>query len=320
MAAIKMLSRRGEAIKGALVAHIAPLLATDKKLKAGEVDAIILACDAAPYKKQRPIIAKAFTEAFKPRLAKDDLDPDTVKELLLALAQGSQPSDEDGEGDEPEDGDDSAVETQAGGGIQPGDNPDGGTQGGGTPQMQTPAVPEVDHGKAISDIIAKSGMSPEDQEACNGHIQALGAPKHANDKFPPKTGKEGNMGAETAAKPDFLTKPAMDAALLKVSADTRKETIAEMAARWEAVKAVKPIIGDVNPMAFDTADAIYLAALDHAGVKLPKNTHPSAYATLVSMHLSGAAEKAKQEGRRPAMDATVAKTLAERYKNAPKLG
>ena len=302
MAAIKMLSRRGEAIKGALVAHIAPLLAADKKLKAGEVDAIILACDAAPYKQQRPIILKAFTEAFKPRLAKDDLDPDTVKELLLALAQGSQPSDDPDTGDEPEDGDDSAVEA-------PVADPGAGDPGAGSGEP-------VDHGKAISDIIAKSGMSPEDQEACNGHIQALGSPKHATDKFPPKTGKEGKMGTEV--KPDFLTKPAMDAALLKNSEETKKATRLEMCAMFDAAKAVKPIVGDVNPMAFDSAEAIYEAALDHAKVA-HKDVHPSAFASLVAMHLSGVAEKARTP-RLPAMDAAEVKTLAERYKNAPKLG
>lgn len=314
MAAIKMLSRRGEAIKGALVAHIAPLLAADKKLKAGEVDAIILACDAAPYKKQRPIIAKAFTDTFKPRLAKDDLDPDTVKELLLALAQGSQPSDDDGEGDEPEDGDDSAVEMQSGGGTQKGDDPDGGLQGG-KPQTQQQAVQEVDHGKALSDLVAGSGMSPEDMEAANGHIQALGATKHATDKFPPKPGKEGKMGTENAGeKPDFLTKPAMDAAL----ADNTKKIMADMGARFVAVKAVKPIVGEVDPMSFDSADAIYLAALDHAGVPT-KNVHPSAYPTLLTMHINGQADKNRRP-QTPAMDAAAAKTFAERYKNAPKLG
>lgn len=321
MADIKILSRKGEAIKGALVAHVAPLLAADKKLKAGEIDTIILACDAAPYKKQRPIITKAFVEAFQPRMAKDDLDPDTVKELLLALAQGSQPSDDDGMGDEPEDGDDSAVEVE----------PDG-TGGGaaGNPQEGAQATPE-DHGKALSGLIAKagSGLSPEEMEEGNRHIQALGSkpavqkPKPpvaaatsaaapaavATDKFPPKEKK-----MEPEVKPDFLTKPAMDAAL----AAERKNTMTEMGQRFEAAKLVRPIVGEVNPMLFDSAEAILRAALDHAGVAT-KDVHASALKTIVEMHLKDAAKK-DRGGRLPAMDGAAAKSFAEKYPNAPKLG
>ena len=122
---------------------------------------------------------------------------------------------------------------------------------------------------------------------------------------------------EPEKKPDFMTKPAMDAALAQVATTIKKETLADAGARFEACKLVQPIIGEVNPMLFDSADAIYQKALETAKVPF-EGVHPSAFKSLVAMHLSMTNTKVREP--RIVGDAAVAKTLNEKFPNAPKRG
>lgn len=78
-------------------------------------------------------------------------------------------------------------------------------------------------------------------------------------------------------------KKAMDAAITKARADT----IAEMNAIFAAKSKVAPIVGDIT-VAMDSAASVYKFALDTAGVAT-KGVHPSAFETLVDMHLKASA-------------------------------
>ena len=69
---------------------------------------------------------------------------------------------------------------------------------------------------------------------------------------------------EEQPAPEAITQTAMDAAL----ETSRKATIAEVGARFQAAKDVHAVVGDVDALAADSAESIYKMALDAKGVDL----------------------------------------------------
>ena len=69
-------------------------------------------------------------------------------------------------------------------------------------------------------------------------------------------------------------KAAMDAALRSASSRAEAKVVAKFRALSAAASAVRPVLGDIDPLAFDSADGIYGAALRKLGIDTTK--HPRA--------------------------------------------
>ena len=69
-------------------------------------------------------------------------------------------------------------------------------------------------------------------------------------------------------------KAAMDAALHSASARAEAKVVAKFRALSAAAEAVRPVLGSIDPLAFDSADGIYGAALRKMGIDTSK--HPRA--------------------------------------------
>ena len=69
-------------------------------------------------------------------------------------------------------------------------------------------------------------------------------------------------------------KTAMDAALRAASTRAEAKVVAKFRALSAAASAVRPVLGDIDPLAFDSADSIYGAALKAQGVDVRR--HPKA--------------------------------------------
>jgi hypothetical protein len=257
----RIITKQGATVKGALAAYLVPRIATDKALKPGELDKLFMdkKLTVAPFKKQIPVLADAAKALVKDRLAKD-ADVEDLEELLEAL----------GEEDLGEDKDKGLVKDED--------------------DMATDADP----GEELMKCLAECNIPEDLLEKINGLVSQLGKPAGAaQDDAGGKPGEE-----KPAKKPDNaapmkevpVQKPAMDAAIktatdaaIKTATDAAvKATKDTMAALFTAANDVKPHVGHVDALAFDSADAIYKMALDQMGVKT-EGVHPSAYKELLRL-------------------------------------
>ena len=267
----RKITKQGHTVKGALAAYFAPRLAADKALKPGELDKLFQdeKLKVAPYKKQIPILVDAAKALTKDRLAKD-ADVEDLAELLEALS--GEDLDEDFE-----EGEDKGLVK---------DEDDMGMDDAGTELMK---------------CLAECSIPEELLEKINGLVSQLGKPAAAQDDFPPAKPAAKPAVAAGPAKPAAnaapmkevpVTKPALDAAL----AANTKATQTHIASLFTAARDVEPILGRVDALAFDSADAMYRMALDQAGVKT-EGVHPTAYKTLLQF---------ASERPTPAFDSTIA--------------
>lgn len=158
-------------------------------------------------------------------------------------------------------------------------------------------------GAAICELLKNQGI-PDDVLAKIS--AALGA--GASDEDPEEKKEEIKEKVEEV-KEKKDDKPAMDAAT--VTANVR----AEFKAIREAEIAVKPLVGEIDSMAMDSAEAIYRFALDSMGVK-HKGVHSSALPALIDM------AKTKTESKAPTklgMDSASSKSFEAMFPNASKL-
>ncbi|OZI59937.1 DUF2213 domain-containing protein [Bordetella genomosp. 11] len=170
------------------------------------------------------------------------------------------------------------------------------------PADPDPADPDLANddelmGKLRELISAK--LSPE---LAGQVMKALGEPEGAADSPPEFEGKPKD--------PEMVSKPAMDSAIQKATAEAEQKVIQRMQAVRIAEQEVRPLVGDV--VAMDSAEDVYKFALDAAGVDL-KDVPPAAYRSLVKMQLQHAAV---QKTPRVAMDAKAEKGFADAYPHA----
>lgn len=256
--AIKI-TKRGHTVKGALAVYLTPRLAADKALKPGELHKLIADLKPAAAKEQIPILVDGVKKLVEGRLIKD-LDVEDLPDLLEALAE-QQECDED----EEDDLDDKKPI---------GDEDD---------DLMTD-----DPGVKLMELLGKCNLPADTLEQVNQLVTELGKggePKPMKDGCPPKKGE----GAPMAEVP--VTKPAMDAAIAASKEAVKKSTREELGALFSASEAVAPVVGKIDTLAFDSAEAIYKYALDHLQVKCD-GVHPSAYKTLLDMATKASSEKA----------------------------
>ena len=317
----RKITTQGQTVKGALAAYVAPKLAADKAIKPGELDALLKSIKPGAYDKQIPLIASAVKTTFGKRLAQD-LDLEDLPDILEALKNASEEEEEEGEemdgedkfkakdeddedvsGDDDDDDGDSEhdVETEE----------EGEAEGG----EEEPGESESHPGIKLMKMLSGYDIPSEDLEQMNGLITALSKgeggsvkDKSVKDEFPEGAAKPfEKKGGKKEPEAEAITKPAMDAALKAHEKATREN----LSALFAAAEAVAPIIGKVDTLAFDSADAIYALALKEVGVPT-EGVHPSAYKTLLQF-----ANTRKPERVMVAADAVAADEFEKRYTTIP---
>ena len=266
----RKITKLGHAVKGALGVYLAPRLAADGALNPGELTALLKSIPQGPFNTQVPLISDAVKKTFKGRLAAD-ADVEDLADLLEAL--GGEP-DEDDEGEE---------------GLEDG-SPKGAKDDDGEEGIASDDGP----GEKLMEMLGQYNIPASDLETINQLITQLSQPE-AEDAFLPK-GKKPAIGkpAVSAAPANAAPmkevpsmKPAMDRKTVDeivnaaVLAD-RKNTQAHLASLYDAASQVKPFVGEINVLAFDSADAIYKLALDAHSIET-KGVHPSAYRQLLQL-------------------------------------
>lgn len=159
-------------------------------------------------------------------------------------------------------------------------------------------------GAAICELLKNQGIPDDVLAKISAALGAGASDEELEDK---EVVKEKEKEVEKEKEKD--DKPAMDAAT--VTANVR----AEFKAIREAEIAVKPLVGEIDSLAMDSAEAIYRFALDSLGVK-HKGVHSSALPALIDM------AKTKTESKAPTklgMDSASSKSFETMFPNASKL-
>ena len=304
---IRKITSQGHRVLGALATYLAPKMAADKALKPGELDSVIKSIKPDVFANQINGIVGTVNDKFKDRLAQDaTLDPSEIKELMEAIEPFEDDLEELGEGgEEGEEGEDDDL----GEGGEEGEDDD------------LPIVEEGNPGEKLMALLKECNIPEDKLMEMNELINKIATPK-GGDEFPLKSEEEKPKGEFPPKKEDKPTgefppkkenepmdKPqAMDAKTIE------KNITTNIAARFAAAKEVLPFVGEVDPLAFDSADGIYQFALKNGGIET-KDVHPSAFKSLLPL-------LTRSDEVRPApiaMDAKEAKSLTEKYPHAPGL-
>ncbi len=148
----------------------------------------------------------------------------------------------------------------------------------------------------------KGKLSPEDYAAFEAALTEGG------DDL---AGDEEEDGGE---KPEVVTKAAMDAAIASAVAKAKNDAAREQAAITTALRTVRPWVGELA-MSFDSAEGVLRHTLGLLGVSKSKTIHASALEDLLLAQPKPNARSTE----RPAMDASAAKSYAERFPNAARV-
>ncbi|MBQ9067875.1 MAG: hypothetical protein IJ131_02280, partial [Eggerthellaceae bacterium] len=127
--------------------------------------------------------------------------------------------------------------------------------------------------KAAADACGLDAESPEFQKAFAegvkyGEGKEKEEPKHL-DRLHESEGMK--RFEEKKAMDEEEVKAAMDAAMKKAGADAEARTMKKFRALSAAADAVRPVLGNIDALAFDSADDIYGAALRKMGVNIAKH-------------------------------------------------
>jgi len=280
-----VLTRKGAVTLGALAGYLKPKLAQDAKLDMALLVPGLDGLTAKNFKDKRPTIIAGLKVLTKDKLAKD-ASIDDVVELLDTL-----------ETIEPAEVVEAAIADPKGLGRE----------------ADPAAAKDADDAEVRAFL--KGKLSDEDiEKVCammgTGAAMDETAEEKAKRELAEKTAKD----AENEKLKSMVTKPAMDAAItaaVKIATDTANKTQREIR---DAEKAVRPFVGDLA-MAHDSADAVYRTALTTLGVKID-GIHPSAYPAILGMQPVPGSKKTPVV----AMDAAGAKSFADRYPDAVKIG
>jgi hypothetical protein len=265
----RKITKLGHTVKGALGAYIRPRLAADAAFKPGELDQLLKEVPVASFKEQIPLITKSVKTTFKDRFAADS-KLDDLEEMLEELQEGDDP-------DDLEEGEDKKAKDK---------------KGGATDEDDMGEDAEENPGEKLMKMLGTYDIPDDDLETLNGLISSMskagGKDKKAKDekkdskmKDEKKDGKKDDKN-DAPMKEVPVTKPAMDAAIKLASDTAAKETRKQLAELYDAAAKVKPYVGDINVLAFDSASSIFKMALDAHEVET-KDVHPSAYSSLLQL-------------------------------------
>ena len=263
----------GHRVLGALVSYLVPRLAADAAFKPGELDGPLVKLIPRKYDRQIPGIVGVVKEQFKNRLAQD-ADLDDLPEILEAL--GVDPDDLEGE--------DKKMNKDKKGKDEEFDDTteDAGGKGKVLAILRELKIPE-DKLKEIQEALAEDEEGDGDakgEAAKKKEEEMEAADKKAKDKkaADKKAKDEENKGEGIEPKD---VRQAMDAAMPAIIKATSKS----VADRFQAAKDVLLILGEIQPLAFDSASDIYKEALTKEKWET-KGVHPDAFKPMVTALLA----------------------------------
>lgn len=160
----------------------------------------------------------------------------------------------------------------------------------------------------------------DDPEKFRAAVEALLKRQEPDGDEPPAKDAEEDKAAPAAkdedkGNPNMVTKAAMDAALVKVRTEATKDAMKLANDIRTAEREVEPVVGVLSG-AFDSAGAVYAAALDARGVDRMGVTDPKA---LQAMFAIDAKNAAAPRPRPVAMDAKLSDDFSKRFPNAGRL-
>ena len=168
------------------------------------------------------------------------------------------------------------------------------------PEEEPPVASDCDTEQILA-ALREAGV-PEDKIAAVAAALAPATDEEPEDKKP---GTEKD-NVET------VSKPAMDAAIKKATAQIAQKAAENFRAIREAESEVRPLIGEV--VAMDSAEDVYRTALEQLNIDLT-HVHPSAYRSMVKY----AIEQKNSKAPRIAMDSSAASSFAADFPTAGKL-
>lgn len=296
-----LLSRKAAVAHGALLVHLAPLLAQDAKI---DLTPYLAKVTNKNFKTGRDAIVAGIAKATKGKLAQDAaLDLEAIAQVLEAL-----------EGVEPAEDNDNAG---AGEGGSSGEGGSGSVPqaGGGSPATGSNPAVDADPLAAIKEFL-KGKISDEDLAKLD---ELTAAPAQDGETEEEKAAREAKEKADMDKSK--IDKPAMDAAIAAaVTLATKNATDAANKAQRdirEAEKFVQPWVGEL--LAQDSAEAVERAAA--VALKIPgaETVHASALRALISMVPKPGA-KPVREPAVIAQDAASIKGFASRFPEAGRIG
>lgn len=162
------------------------------------------------------------------------------------------------------------------------------------PNAAVPAKPD-DKNKKVMDALRKKGMSEDDISEIGGML-----------------GSEPSEDAAPDKKPDMVTKSAMDEAIAAAVAKTQ----AGNKAKGEAIEIARGYVGNISPMAYDTAEDVLRATLGTLGVDHKELPVEALKPLLLKLPKPGSTTTAPTT---LAMDAKAAEGYAARFPQAGRL-
>jgi hypothetical protein len=277
-----VLSRKASTARGALIAYLAPKLAMDAKL---DVTPFFVGVTSKNFSTKKPAIIKSVTDAVQGKLAADAKIEDFHKLLdSLEKDEVAEGADADPETGEPLEGE--ALKKLLG-----------------EPAKAAEDEDEEANNKRREFLTSK--LSAEDMKAYDA-LDVRGGTQTAVDSDPEKAENE-----------NMVTKPAMDEAIAKATAETEKKVRETFKATRLAEQAVEPYVGKLS-MAFDSAPDVYRAAFKMMDVDVT-GVDASAYNAILKAQPLPGAKKTNGE-RRLAMDAKSVSSFNERYPDASRIG
>lgn len=242
------LSLTGAVAMGALLVHLRPKLAQDAKLV--DLTPAFKGVTRVNFKKSTGTIAARTKKLLTGVKLATDADLADVVQLLDKLeGGGGLPVPEAKDDAAMMDGDDDALslDDEGGGGLM----------------------------AKIAEYLKEAGVADD-------VIAGLDALSGTATDTPPATPGTPRVGGEkTDTSKDMVAKPAMDAAI-KIAKDAAiKETTAQLRAVREAERLVQPLVGEIDSMAFDSAEEVYRYALKQKGVDADGITDAKALKLLV---------------------------------------
>ena len=161
-------------------------------------------------------------------------------------------------------------------------------------QEPAKAAPAVDND--LKEAMDKCGLDSEDPVAAASFVKALEYVAETMEEAGEAVGAAAEKAAEGAAadegKKDESALAAMDRKLRKIAKDSAlaksqavREVEAKIKAKTEAARKVRPLVGELDIFAFDSAGDIYRHALSASGLKT-KTTDAEALRTMVDQQVT----------------------------------
>ena len=301
---MKPLSRKAAQIRGALCVYLQPKLAQDAAIN---LRAIVADVNSKNYEKKIPEITDRLNKACAGKLMvktednklAQDADIGDVTELLDALKDVEEEEQESElmEGEEDDEGIDAETDPNS-------------AAGG--------------HGKAREFLAGK--LSAEDMKTYDEMMGPQMEPKDTHDagledEKDMKAGEDEDK-EEKKEEDKPVSKGAMDAAIADAVAKATKATearvLANQRAIHEAVRDVRPYIGEVT-MAHDSAEAVYKLALDTLNVDV-EGVPPAAYKKFLKAQPVPGSKNQKKSDSKMAEDAAASSGFLARFPDAARIG